>query len=136
MSVPLAASAYSCEALLDGFVQLHALQIPIVCAVHGKLIGAALAASLNADYIVSHADATFCHGNIVRGVCPLGTLSQTLVKAVGRGRALRMYLTNETLDSTGALASGLVHEVCDDGVAATQQRAAEAARMLAQNVRI
>ena len=41
-------------------------------------------------------------------------------------------LTNETLDSTVALGSGLVHEVCGDGVEATQQRAAEVARRLAQ----
>ena len=128
---PLAASAHSCELLLAGFVELRGLNLPFTCAVHGKLIGAALAASLNADYIVAHVDASFCHGNIVRGVCPLGMLSQTLVSAIGCSRALRMYLTNETIGSTHAMRIGLVHEVIDE-VPRTQQRATDVALLLAQ----
>ena len=130
---PLPASALACKRLLDGFIELRSLEIPIVCAVHGKLIGAALAACLNADYILANADATFCHGNIVRGVCPLGMLSQTLVTAVGRSRAMRMYLANETLDSARALQFGLVHELCNVDVDAMQQRAVTLARLLAQD---
>jgi enoyl-CoA hydratase/carnithine racemase len=128
---PLAASAFSCEQLLDGFIQLRGLSLPFVCAVHGKLIGAALAACLNADYIVAHVDATFCHGNIVRGVCPLGMLSQTLVSAVGCSRALAMYMTNDTLTSSSALTSGLISEVCHDNIRATQVRAIGLASYLA-----
>ena len=130
---PLVASAYSCEKLLDGFVKLRGLRIPFVCAVHGKLIGAALAASLNADFIVAHADASFCHGNIVRGVCPLGMLSRTLVKSVGSSRALQMYLTNKTLTGADALSFGLVHELCSGSIEATHKRAASVARQLAQD---
>ena len=130
---PLAASALACEQLLDGFLQLRGLSVPFVCAVHGKLIGAALAACLNADYIVAHVDTTFCHGNIVRGVCPLGMLSQTLVRAVGCNRALAMYMTNETLTSSSALKSGLISELCTDGVRATQLRGIGLASYLAEH---
>ena len=128
----LAASAHSCELLLAGFVQLRGLSLPFTCAVHGKLIGAALAASLNADYIVAHADASFCHGNIVRGVCPLGMLSQTLVSSVGCSRALHMYLTNETIGSAHAMSIALVHEVIDE-VPRTQQRATDVAWLFTQH---
>ena len=84
---------------LDGFVQLRALPVPIVCAVHGKLIGGGVAACLNSDYIVADSAATFEHGNLVRGVCPLGGLSQRLVDVAGRGRTLGLYLSNATLDA-------------------------------------
>ena len=129
--VPLAASACSCELLLQGFVHLRTLCMPFTCAVHGKLIGAALAASLNADYNISHAAATFCHGNIVRGVCPLGMLSQTLLGRVGRSRALCMYLTNAIIGSAQAMSSGLVHEVVED-VSVAQQRATGVAWLLVE----
>ena len=132
MRAPLAASAYSCEQLLEGFVQLRGLCVPFICAVHGKLIGAALAASLNADYMVADVDATFCHGNIVRGVCPLGMLSQTLVKAVGRSCALCMYLTNESVSSKDAMGAGLVQEVLDS-VETVQRRAIDLAWFFAQS---
>ena len=62
---------------------------------------------MNADFIIADSEATFQHGNLVRGVCPLGLLSQTLVDRVGSGRTLRMYLTDETLDAQAALNAGL-----------------------------
>ena len=102
-SWPLVATACFVHKMLLGFVRLRGLSLPMACAVHGKLIGGALAASLNGDYIVAERSATFEHGNMVRGVCPLGLLTQTLVGAVGRGLSQKKPLAgsreSERLDS-------------------------------------
>ena len=118
---PLAASAHSCEKLLAGFVAMRRLGVPVVAVVHGKLIGAALASALNADVIISERDATFQHGNIVRGVCPLGMLSRNLVRRVGGEKALEMYLTNDVWSAETALAFGLVQEVVETETAARRR---------------
>ena len=126
-AAPLAAVALGCQAAFDGFGALYKLGVPMVAAVHGKLIGGGIAACLHADYIVADSKATFEHGNLVRGVCCLGMLSQTLPNAVGRARALSIYLTNDTLDAAAAHEARLANEVCTEGVEATQRRAFDVA---------
>ena len=108
---PLAAAAAVLRRTFAGFAVLQALAVPIVCAAHGTVIGGGIAASLSCDYVVAEGSATFEHGNLVRGVCPLGGLSRTLPHAAGRARALAMYLSNGTLSAAEVLAAGIVHEV-------------------------
>ena len=108
---PLVAAAAALRCTFAGFAELQALAVPLVCAAHGTVIGGGIAACLSCDYIVAEGSATFQHGNLVRGVCPLGGLSRTLPHAAGRARALSMYLGNDTLSAAEALAAGIVHEV-------------------------
>ena len=109
--MPYAAVVYAVRQLYMGFVKLHTLPVPLVCAVHGTVIGGGIAACLNCDYIVAEGSATFEHGNLVRGVCPLGGLSRTLPHVAGVARALSIYLGNGTLGSAEALTAGIVNEV-------------------------
>jgi enoyl-CoA hydratase/carnithine racemase len=108
---PLAAAAAALRRTFAGFAALRGLAVPLVCAVHGTVIGGGNAACLSCDYIVAEGSATFEHGNIVRGVCPLGGYSRTLTHAAGVARALAMYLGNETLSAAEARVAGIVHEV-------------------------
>ena len=89
----------------------------------GQLSSSYNAACLSCDYVVADSAATFEHGNLVRGVCCLGMLTETLPNAVGRARALSIYLTNDTLDAAAAHEARLANEVCTEGVEATQRRA-------------
>jgi len=50
---PLAAAAAALRRLFAGFAALQALAVPLVCAVHGTVIGGGIAACLNCDYIVA-----------------------------------------------------------------------------------
>ena len=108
---PLASAAAALRHTFAGFAALRALAVPLVCAVHGTIIGGGNAACLSCDYVVAEGSATLEHGNLVRGVCPLGGLSRTLPHAAGRARALSMYLGNDTLSAAEARATGIVHEV-------------------------
>ena len=128
---PLAAAAAALRRTFAGFAALRALAVPLVCAAHGTVIGGGNAACLSCDYVVAEAATTFEHGNLVRGVCPLGGYSRTLPHVAGRARALAMYMSDGTLGAAEARAAGIVHEVCAGGVAATHRRALELARRLA-----
>ena len=70
----------------------------------GPAIGGGLAACLNTDYVVAEESTTFLHGNLSRGVCPLGLLSQTFIQAVGRSRSLEIYLQDAKLDAAVTIA--------------------------------
>jgi enoyl-CoA hydratase/carnithine racemase len=48
------------------------------------------------------------------GLVPDGGSTFTLPRLVGVGRALRVLMTNQTLDASTALSIGLVEEVVDD----------------------
>ena len=54
-----------------------------MCAVHGTLVGGGVAGCLHADYVAADRASVLEHGNLVRGVCVLGMLSQTLSIATG-----------------------------------------------------
>ena len=108
---PLAAAAAALRRVFAGFAALRALAVPLVCAAHGTVIGGGNAACLSCDYIVAEGSATFQHGNLVRGVCPLGGYSRTLPHVAGVARALAMYLGNGTLSAAEARGAGIVHEV-------------------------
>ena len=122
--------ALNLRMLYDGFLQLRTLPIPITCAVHGTLVGGGIAGCLHADWIVAEACSMFEHGNLVRGVCVLGMLSQTFPRAVGH-YAPSIYLQNTQINAVVANHLGLIHAV-SMGVAATKERASLVARQAAE----
>ena len=129
-AIALGAMSFQTRFAYEGFFQLRDMQLPIVCAVHGKLIGGGIAIMMSADYVVADTESTFCHGNLVRGVCPIGMFSKTLTTASGLSRSLHIYLSNDTLDAATAKRFRLVHETAA-GVKVTQSRARMVATMLA-----
>ena len=117
--------ALSLRELYDGFLQLRTLPHPVLGAVHGALVGGGVAGCLHVDYLAADHASTFEHGNLVRGVCVLGMLSQTFAIALGP-HAQHVYLQNARLDTKAARAAGLVHQLCV-GVTATQTHARQMA---------
>ena len=109
--MPYAAVVHAIRQVYIGLVKLHTLPVPLVCAAHGTVIGGGIAACLHCDYVVAEGSTTFEHGNLVRGVCPLGGLSRTLPHVAGRARALAMYLGNDSLSAAEAQTAGIVDEV-------------------------
>ena len=126
-AVTLAGFALSLRELYDGFLHLRSLSLPIICAVHGTLVGGGVAGCLHGDHLVADDASTFEHGNLVRGVCVLGMLSQTFHLALGTHSG-QAYLQNARLDATTARETGLVQQLCS-GVLVTQMHALEVARL-------
>ena len=131
-SVPLPTLSRTVRELYVGFLRLRGLRAAVACAVHGTVVGGGLAACLNCDYTIAAATTSFQHGNLSRGVCPLGLLSQTFVQTVGRGRALEIYLQDAKLTCETAVEIGLVDEMRDD-FDGTQARARDIASLAADH---
>ena len=126
---PFACFAQSLRELYHGFIQLRMLPCTTLGAVHGTLVGGGIAGCLHTDYLVADRMTHFEHGNLVRGVCVLGMLSQTFGLALGL-HSRHVYLQNARLNAISALATGLVNSVCA-GVQTTQLHAWQAAQDVA-----
>ena len=68
---------------VQGFADVRDLRFPTVCALHGAMVGGAAAIFLHSDLRVAETEATFQHGNLSRGVCPVAGYSHTLQAAIG-----------------------------------------------------
>jgi enoyl-CoA hydratase/carnithine racemase len=101
----------------------------LVCALQGRVIGGGLALAMTADYRMCEKRATFENGNLSIVVCPIGNLS---AHHAGLKAAMDLYLHERVADAAEALQLRLVHEIVE-GIAATQKRAMEVARIFSHD---
>jgi 2-(1,2-epoxy-1,2-dihydrophenyl)acetyl-CoA isomerase len=90
---------------------MRALPKPIVAAVNGVAAGAGFSLAMAADLVVASADARFVPAFHRIGLVPDSGLARTLVRAVGRHRALEILLGERDLSAVDAAALGLVARV-------------------------
>lgn len=105
------------EGLLDLGVEvahgLRTLSKPVLALVNGPCAGAGLSLALGADLRIASSDAKFSMAFVKVGLHPDWGGSVLLHLAAGPSAALRLMLTADALDTEGAKAHGLVHEVVD-----------------------
>lgn len=108
----------SLSALADDF---HAcqrlildLRAPVVVGVQGWAAGIGLSLVLTGDVVVLGAGARLRPAYTAIGLTPDGGMTATLPAAVGRARALDMFLTNRPMGADEALAAGLASRVVPD----------------------
>ena len=87
------------------------IECPVVAAVNGDAWGAGLAMALACDLRIASAQASFGVGDLARGCLLANGLTQLLPRIVGRGKAMELLLTAETIEASEALNIGLVHRV-------------------------
>ncbi|MBI4220397.1 MAG: enoyl-CoA hydratase/isomerase family protein [Chloroflexi bacterium] len=95
----------------DVFGRLYGLTKPLVAALHGHVIGSGVELALLCDIRSASDDATFTLPETSMGLVPAAGGTQSLPRAVGRGRALDMILRGRQIDARLALEWGLVHHV-------------------------
>jgi enoyl-CoA hydratase/carnithine racemase len=89
--------------------------IPVLAVLQGTVAGFGFDLSLACDMRLAGASATFTSAFARMGLVPDGGSTFTLPRLVGVGRALRVLMTDQSLDASSALSIGLVEEVMDDG---------------------
>lgn len=110
-----------------GIEALAALRQPLIAAVRGRACSAGLEVALACDIRVAAEDATFAMPETALGLVPRAGGTQRLPRAVGRAQALRLLLTDETIDAAEARRIGLVSRVVPStDVAGTARTLAEA----------
>jgi enoyl-CoA hydratase len=88
-----------------------AIDRPVIAAINGDAIGEGLELALAADIRLAAENAMFSLPQISRGRLPAGGGTQRLPRIVGRGKALELVLTGETINAAAALETGLVSRV-------------------------
>jgi enoyl-CoA hydratase/carnithine racemase len=88
--------------------------IPVIAVVQGTAAGFGLDLALACDMRLAGTSANFTSAFARMGLVPDGGSTFTLPRLVGVGRALRVLMTNQTLDAPTAHAIGLVEEVLDE----------------------
>jgi 2-(1,2-epoxy-1,2-dihydrophenyl)acetyl-CoA isomerase len=88
--------------------------IPVLAVVQGTAAGFGFDLALACDMRLAGSSANFTSAFARMGLIPDGGSTFTLPRLVGVGRALRVLMTNQTVDAPMALSIGLVEEVIDD----------------------
>lgn len=107
---------------------IRTLEKPVVAAVNGVAAGAGASLALAADLVVASEEARFVPAFQRIGLVPDSGLTRTLVRALGRHRALEVLLGERQLGAADAEAAGLVAAVVPG------DRLAEAAGELARRL--
>jgi len=84
---------------------------PLIAAVHGYVLGSGIEIALCCDIRIASEDVRFGLPEVGLGIIPAAGGTQTLPRAIGRGRALEMLLTNRWMNGEEGYKVGLVNRV-------------------------
>ncbi|MBN2099448.1 MAG: enoyl-CoA hydratase/isomerase family protein [Dehalococcoidia bacterium] len=87
------------------------IECPVIAAINGDARGAGLALALATDLRIASAQASFSVGDFANACLLANGLTQLLPRVIGRGKAMELLLTGESITSSEALTIGLVHRV-------------------------
>jgi 2-(1,2-epoxy-1,2-dihydrophenyl)acetyl-CoA isomerase len=97
-----------------GMLKLARGHAPVIAAVNGTAAGAGLGLVLLADLAIAARSAQFVSAYTAVGLTPDAGCSYFLSRAIGRKRAMELFLTNRVLNSQEALEWGVINQVVDD----------------------
>jgi len=87
------------------------IEKPVIAAINGDALGPGLELALSCDVRLASDKAKFGFPGVAKGLIPAGGGTQRLPRVVGRGRALEMILTGQTITAKEALEIGLVSRI-------------------------
>ncbi|MBI2853641.1 MAG: enoyl-CoA hydratase/isomerase family protein [Chloroflexi bacterium] len=101
---------------------IAAVTKPVVAAIQGGALGQGLELALACDIRLAADNARFGLPQVAEGSMPYDGGTQRLPRLVGRGKALEMVLTGETIDAAEAKRIGLVFTVLPVSSLASEAR--------------
>ena len=90
---------------------IAAIECPVVAAINGDALGQGLEMALSCDIRIASDKACFGLPQVASGMIPMDGGTQRLPRIVGRGKALEMLLTAESVTAAQALEMGLINRV-------------------------
>jgi 2-(1,2-epoxy-1,2-dihydrophenyl)acetyl-CoA isomerase len=95
--------------------RLHALPIPVVCAVNGVAAGAGANLALACDFVLAARRAKFIQAFCKIGLIPDSGGTWMLPRLVGHARATALAMLGTPVRAEEACAWGMIHQVVEDG---------------------
>jgi enoyl-CoA hydratase len=95
----------------DVWALFLSLPQPLIAAVHGFVLGSGIEIALCCDIRIASEDTKFGLPEVGLGIIPAAGGTQTLPRAIGRGKALEMLLTSRWISGEEALQCGLVNHL-------------------------
>ncbi|TNE60623.1 MAG: 2-(1,2-epoxy-1,2-dihydrophenyl)acetyl-CoA isomerase [Alphaproteobacteria bacterium] len=96
------------------FLELAALEIPVVSAINGVAAGAGMSLAISADLVLAARSAYFLQAFVNIGLVPDAGSTFLLPRLIGTQRARAMMMLGEKVPAETALEWGLVYDVVDD----------------------
>jgi enoyl-CoA hydratase len=96
---------------LGAAAAIAAIEKPVIAAINGDALGQGLELVLSCDIRLASDRAKFGFPQVSQGLIPADGGTQRLPRIVGRGKALELILTAETITAAEALEIGLVSKV-------------------------
>jgi len=90
---------------------IGSLNRPVIAALDGDVLGAGLEAALACDLRIAVDSARFALPQIERGQIPSQGGTQRLARLIGKGKAMEMVLSGESISAAEALEIGLVNKL-------------------------
>lgn len=87
------------------------LKQPLIAALHGYVLGSGVEIALLCDIRIASEETVFGLPEVSLGMIPAAGGTQTLPRAIGKGKALQMLLAGDRIDAQEALRIGLVNMV-------------------------
>lgn len=115
--------------LNDAIMKLSQLPVPVVSAVNGAVGGGGIGLALCADIVLAAESMKLRGGYTAIGLTPDVGASWFLTRRAGAARAKQIFMSNQPVTATQALAWGIVEEVLPDDTLA--ERALALAEQLA-----
>ncbi|MFC2067021.1 enoyl-CoA hydratase/isomerase family protein [Chloroflexota bacterium] len=116
------------EHSLSPAAAIAAIDRPIIAAINGDALGEGLELALSCDIRLASDNARFGLPQVSQGLIPVDGGTQRLPRVVGKGKAMELLLTAETISAGEALEIGLVNKVVPADELATE------AETLAKNI--
>lgn len=104
-------TTYGRGTVVGAVVRMRNISKPVIGAINGAVVGAALSMVLACDIRIASEKARFSMVFVKRGIVPDSGGSFTLPRVVGLPRACEMVFTGDTIDAAEADRIGLVNRV-------------------------
>jgi enoyl-CoA hydratase len=105
---------------------IAAIDRPVIIAINGDALGQGLEIALACDIRIASAKARFGLPQVAKGRLPADGGTQRLPRIIGRGKALELLMTADTINAPEALEIGLVSKVVPvEALAGEVQKLAE-----------
>ena len=96
-------------------LSISKIGVPVLAGIEGDAVGSGLEWILACDLRIASETSRFGLPQIKAGVIPAEGGTQRLARLVGKGKALEMILTGESIDAQEALRIGLVNRIVPRG---------------------